>query len=617
MVSNMTRHKYTTPACLAIVLVMLATAVLFVFSESFGLQVAAAQQPYIETLFSTDTVHTLDIVVEQSEWQAMLDSAVEKEYIPCTVVIDGEKVSYVGIRAKGNSSLSSVAGSDSDRYSFKIEFDHYNSGQTYRGLDKLALNNIVQDNTYLKDYVCYQMMNAFDADAPLASFISITVNGQDWGLYLAVEGIEQAFAQRSYGSDYGQLYKPDSMDMLDGGGMGGAGGAPPARPPREEAQQTGQQTTQQEAPGPAPEEAIQGEDTGGEQQRRGPGGGLGGQQSSDVALLYTDDAHDSYAHIFDNAVFDPTDADKDRLIAAIRQLNEGEDIRQAVDVEEVLRYFVVHNFVLNFDSYTGSMLHNYYLYEKEGVLSMVAWDYNLAFGGMSGRGNRGGAQTESSIDTATAMVNYPIDTPLSGAQLEERPMLGRLLADEEYLAQYHQLFSEFMQSYFASGAFSAMIDNATALIAPYVEADPTAFCTYDEFLTASSTLKDFCLLRAESVTGQLAGSIPATEQGQAEQPDALLDASHLAYDSMGSNNFGRGGGMPGQPNEQQTANAAATAPDPADAENGQQEPPDGRMPGAQSEGAAGGASNNDLVILLAVSLALLAGGLLFAKRFRR
>ena len=27
---------------------------------------------------------------------------------------------------------------------------------------------------------------------------------------------------------------------------------------------------------------------------------------------------------------------------------------------------VVHNFVLNFDSYTGSMIHNYYLYEKDG-----------------------------------------------------------------------------------------------------------------------------------------------------------------------------------------------------------------------------------------------------------
>ena len=48
-----------------------------------------------------------------------------------------------------------------------------------------------------------------------------------------------------------------------------------------------------------------------------------------------------------------------------------------MDVDEVIRYFVVHNFVCNFDSYTGSMIHNYYLYEEDGQLSMIPWDYNL------------------------------------------------------------------------------------------------------------------------------------------------------------------------------------------------------------------------------------------------
>ena len=44
------------------------------------------------------------------------------------------------------------------------------------------------------------------------------LNGEDWGLYLAVESIEEAFLERNYGSDYGELYKPDSMSM--GGGRG-------------------------------------------------------------------------------------------------------------------------------------------------------------------------------------------------------------------------------------------------------------------------------------------------------------------------------------------------------------------------------------------------------------
>lgn len=48
--------------------------------------------------------------------------------------------------------------------------------------------------------------------------IYITVNGEEWGLYLAVEGVEESFLQRNYGKDYGELYKPDSTNM--GGGRG-------------------------------------------------------------------------------------------------------------------------------------------------------------------------------------------------------------------------------------------------------------------------------------------------------------------------------------------------------------------------------------------------------------
>jgi len=74
----------------------------------------------------------------------------------------------------------------------------------------------------MKDYLVYQMMGAFGVPAPLCSYAYITVNGQDWGLYLAVEGVEEAFLQRNFGKDYGELYKPDNMDM--GGGRGNGGG---------------------------------------------------------------------------------------------------------------------------------------------------------------------------------------------------------------------------------------------------------------------------------------------------------------------------------------------------------------------------------------------------------
>ena len=88
----------------------------------------------------------------------------------------------------------------------------------YYGLDKLSLNNLIQDATMMKDYLTYTMMQSFGVSSSLCSFVYITVNGEDWGLYLAVEGVEEAFLERNYGADYGELYKPDSMSF--GGGRG-------------------------------------------------------------------------------------------------------------------------------------------------------------------------------------------------------------------------------------------------------------------------------------------------------------------------------------------------------------------------------------------------------------
>ena len=68
---------------------------------------------------------------------------------------------------------------------------------------------------------------------------------------------------------------------------------------------------------------------------------MGGRSTgdSDVSLIYTDDEYESYSNIFDNAKTDVTDADKDRLIAALKTINEGGNIESAVDADEVIPLF--------------------------------------------------------------------------------------------------------------------------------------------------------------------------------------------------------------------------------------------------------------------------------------
>lgn len=290
--------------------------------------------------------------------------------------------------------------------------------------------------------------------------------------------------------------------------------------------------------------------------------------SDDVKLLYTDDDHDSYANIFDNTKTEIPDRDKDRLIASLKTLNQGENIESVVDTDEVLRYFVVHNFVCNFDSYTGSMIHNYYLYEEDGVLSMIPWDYNLAFGGFQDRGD------------ATELVNYPIDDPVSGGTTEDRPMLAWIFADETATRQYHGYFADFLDLFFTSGWLEEEIQRVTDLITPYVEQDPTKFCTYEAFQMGVSTLEEFCLLRAESIRGQLDGTIPADGQGQQDAQDTLVDASHLTISDMGSMMQAMGGGPDGQAGpggSLEEGRPGTPPPDRGDGRPSDGAPPDGGM----------------------------------------
>ena len=651
----MSTHKYIDKICCVIVAFSLILTVLFMNAKYFGVAEASRAKGYEARLFDTSTVHTIDIVMD--DWDSFIDTCTNEEYALCSVFIDNEAYNNIAIRAKGNTSLTQVDSYGNDRYSFKIEFDHYDSTKSYYGLDKLSLNNIIQDNTYMKDFLTYQMMQEFGVDAPLCSYVNITVNGEDWGLYLAVESIEEAFLERNYGSDYGELYKPDSMSMGGGRGNGDkfdmadwtaelneetiseikdtlkkmddtqltevleklgysslndfisalensdsikealngvdirelftgkgnqtnnsttGGMAPPGmsenggypnesqnnqmppsgqngiQPPSGDGEmqqngQNGMQPSHGEMPQMSSDREIPQMPNGeqptdsnfqiGEMSKKGGGGGIG---SDDVKLIYSDDEYDSYTNIFDNAKTDITDADKDRLIESLKQLNSNENIDEVVNIDEVIRYFVVHNFVCNFDSYTGSMIHNYYLYEEDGQFSMIPWDYNLAFGGFQDASN------------ATSLVNYPIDSPVSGGTVDSRPMLAWIFSNEEYTQLYHEYFAEFIGTCFDSGYFSEMIDSVREKIAPFVENDATKFCTYDEFQTGVDTLKEFCLLRAESVSGQLDGTIASTSDGQTQNNSSLIDASAINISDMGSMGNGKGGVMD-KPNIQNDA----------------------------------------------------------------
>ena len=231
--------------------------------ENLGITPLSSVPEYSVRLFDDSYVHHIDLRVEN--WELFLEEAPEEEYIECDAEIDGEIFSSVGLRAKGNNSRRLVEEYGLDRYSLKIEFDHFQEGNTYYGLDKMSLDSSFQDNSYLKNYIAYDMMEFMDVPSPLCSYVWVTVNGEDWGLFLAIEEPEEAFARRNFGADYGKLYKPDYRSL----------------------------------------EA----------------------ENNDVALKYTTDNPEDYDNIFRHAKFEISETDQRRLIRSLKILAESEGMK--------------------------------------------------------------------------------------------------------------------------------------------------------------------------------------------------------------------------------------------------------------------------------------------------
>lgn len=444
-----------------------------------------ATPSYAEDLFGEEII-SLDILVDQTAWQEMLDTAIEENYIKVDIVVNGTTFKDVGIRPKGNSSLNQVASSDSDRFSFRIKFDEYVEGQTCFGLDDLVVNNMMSDASYMKEYLSYDMMRTLGVDAPYTGFADVSVNGEAWGFYLAVELYRDSYETRIFGDEDGMLY---NVKMTNGG-------------------------KNNDQPLPEANTAP----------RQDRGGMIGG--SSGGSLIYTDDDPSSYADIFENVVGDRDETSETRVMDALEALNDGSSLESVLDVDAALRYLAAHTFVVSLDSYSSNMAQNFYLYERDGQLTVLPWDYNQSFGGFQS-------------SDAASVINFPIDTPVSNVDMAQRPLIDRLLSDETYLETYHGYLQALLDAYFSDGQFADLVHSLDELIASHVADDPSAFISYEEYEAAVDALIQLGELRAISVQGQLDGTVPSTTESQEALPSALIDSSGLDMAVLGSMGGGK------------------------------------------------------------------------------
>jgi len=132
-------------------------------------------------------------------------------YFDGSVTVDGTHFDEVGVRKKGF--LGSL---DPDRPSLKLKFDKYVSGQRFLGLKALTLNNSKQDPSFIRQCLSYQTFAAAGVPAPRCNFAHVTINGDDFGLFVNVEGGTKDFLRRAFDDPDGNLYEGTLSDFREG-----------------------------------------------------------------------------------------------------------------------------------------------------------------------------------------------------------------------------------------------------------------------------------------------------------------------------------------------------------------------------------------------------------------
>lgn len=432
----------------------------------------AKEYPYLDNLFAEGVVNEINIEISEEDWADLVENPLEENYYAVDVTINGETLSNVALRTKGNNTLTSVASSDSDRYSFKIDFDYFNDGENYYGLKKLNLNNNYGDASYMREYISYRIMGEMGIPVPATSYTHITINGEEWGLYLAVEPIDEVFLERTFGDSTGDLYKPDGTGadlVYRGDDMSEYPGLV-------------LKTNEETSDGSAVLDLMQALES---------GEGLEDVLDVDEVLRY--------------------------LAANVALANYdsylGNTTHNYYLYEQDGRFTIVPwDYNYSFGGFGGGEVD---IYEPTNQSMGMG-------GGRRGDMENAEAQTAAGEDAGeeqTAQMPEGMERPegMGGGMggSNEKPLVDTLLSQDALLAQYESYLAEIAETYFTEAYMSQIVSETAEMIAPYVEKDATAFFTYDEFLEASfadatdpNSLVYFTVSMAESIENQLAGGEP-------------------------------------------------------------------------------------------------------------
>jgi spore coat protein CotH len=368
---------------------------------------------------------------------AIMDEEDNPIWVDSTVSFNGETWEHVGFRLKGNSSLRSSWTSGNYKLPFRLDFDQFEDdypathNQCFYGFKKLTFSSNFSDSSYLRETVAADIFRAAGVPAAHTAFYSVYIDYGDgpvyFGLYTAVEAVDDTLIQTQFTNDSGNVYKP-------------SGSAATFKAGTFNEEQYAKKTNEKDA------------------------------DYSDVkALMET--LNDSSRQ---------TDPEKWRS-----------NLEKVFDVDDFLKWLAANSIMSNWDTYGSMAHNYYLYHDPtSGELVWIPWDNNQSIssrgnGGGGGKGDNGGGNANNGGNNVNGGGGGgPMGQSSSSIGNESTgdswPLISYLMADEVYHAQYIKTVNEVLNSAFDLDSLDKEITAKHDLIASYVESEKDGYTTLSD-----------------------------------------------------------------------------------------------------------------------------------------
>ena len=176
-----------------------------------GAKHAAREVEDSDAFFGSGSIVELRIEISEPELEKL--KAENRSYVRCTVHEKGG-LTYQSVAIKLKGAAGSFREFD-DRPALTLNSQKFKKGQSFHGLDKFHLNNSVQDETYLQEWLCEELFRSARIPATRVTHARVWLNDRDVGLYVLKEGFDKSFLQRHFDDPEGNLYDGGFVQDID------------------------------------------------------------------------------------------------------------------------------------------------------------------------------------------------------------------------------------------------------------------------------------------------------------------------------------------------------------------------------------------------------------------